>query len=385
LVDENRVRKKTKEGMEKIAEGGLSSSVGGGGGGMPPWVWALGLLVVMALGYAIWTLVEWTGAPTWRIGRLLKGMDIYKSVMQVTPVLCDASDAGLKVCDYYAAGASRAVFPGPGIFDFLSSGAIGKVLAAGARWIELDIWEQNGKPIVTIGNSKFNFRQTMNVVDLDDALTAVATQAWNPKTVPNDSDPIFLSLNIISNNTTTINNTAASVKTILRKQLLDATYSFQAKNIAQEPLCNLKGKCVIVSGGDTLKGTDLDELVNLSWSGPHLRRLTLTSAEETYDHEELTDFNRQNLTMVVPDPSAKNANKDPSIVWSYGCQAVLVNYSVPDESMEPYISQFQTASFVPKPEALRMQTPTYPSPTPQNPVKSFQPIRVTHPMYDVTV
>lgn len=42
--------------------------------------------------------------------------------------------------------------------------------------------------------------------------------------------------------------------------------------MAQEPLCNLKGKLLLISGKVT--GTKLEELVNLSWTSSNLRRLT---------------------------------------------------------------------------------------------------------------
>jgi hypothetical protein len=352
-------------------------------GPIPSWAWVVIILVVMAVIYISWTIIEMS-FPDVRIARLLKGMDIYKSLMAVAPVLCDASDNAYKVCDYYIASSARTVFPSGSIFDYVDPGTITKVLAAGARWIELDIFDEGGRPVVTAANTKFGFRQTYNKVYLEDALSAIAANAWNPKSVPNSTDPLFLSLNLLTENTTTMNNTAAIVLQALKSYMLDATYAHQAINIAQEPICNLKGKVVIVSGGN-IKNTDLDELVNLSWSGPYLRRYTVTQAEETYDHQELTDFNRQAMTVVVPDPSSKNDNKDATLAWNYGCQAVEMHYSKPDAAMETYIGQFQLASFVLKPLALRYNPPTYAAPTPQDPVKSYAPIQVTTPMYTATI
>lgn len=350
----------------------------------PGWLWAVGIAVIILFVYVIWYFIDWSNSSV-RLNRILKNLDIYKTIVSIAPVECtDPSSNPYKVCDYYIAGASRPIFAANSIFDYTSEQAIQKILVAGARWIELDIMEEGGKPIVSVENTRYNFRQTLNKVYLEDALNIIAQSAWNPSVVSNSSDPLFLSLNIAGNNTTLINNTAALINQYLGSKLLDTTYSYQRKNIAQEPICNLINKVVIVSGGNS-KNTDLDEFVNISWAGSNLRRNGLTATEETYDHNELTDYNKQNLTVVYQDPSTSNKNKSAEVCATYGCQVVMMNYASPDEAMEEYLERFQLSSFVLKPASLRYSTPTYPEPTPQNPVKSYQPISVNTSLYQITI
>lgn len=345
--------------------------------------WAL-IVLLVAVGVALaYILLQYTSA-TVRLARTLPGMDIYKGLLQVSPMACSATDSKTKVCDFYAAASSRSVFPADTLYDYVSADALTKVLATGARWLELDVFEEGGQPVVAYSKPGSGFRLTYNSVALADCLHAIAGGAWSTRVVPNASDPLFLSVNIHSDSATLINKVAAALKDVLRPWMLDLRYSHQSINIAQEPLCSLKGKLVVVSGGNHA-GTDMDELVNLSWSGPYLRRLTFTQAEEVHDTRELIDFNRKNLTMVVPEVTGSLTNNPPGAVWALGCQAVLMSFGSPDKAMATYLEKFQTVSFVEKPEELRYVPPTYKSPTPQDARKSYRPLQLKTPFITATI
>jgi hypothetical protein len=167
--------------------------------------------------------------------------------------------------------------------------------------------------------------------------------------------------------------------------MLDSTYSYQRKNLAVEPICNLQSKLIIVSGG-AMKGTLMEELVNLSWSTSHLRRMTYTQASQPHDHDELIDYNRNSITMVVPDIGEDLKNNNPQILFTFGCQWIMMNYGSIDNMMELYIGEFQENSIVLKPAALRPLKPKkYKKPTMPDPAVSFQPLRHTSPIYTATV
>jgi hypothetical protein len=130
----------------------------------------------------------------------------------------------------------------------------------------------------------------------------------------------------------------------------------------------------------------MEELTNMSWSSSHLRRLTYTQASQPHDEEELINHNRNNITMVVPDIGEDLVNNNPQILFSYGCQWIMMNYGSIDDMMELYISEFQEASTVLKPAALRPLKPKkYKKPAQADPAVSFQPMRHTSPIYDITV
>ena len=135
-----------------------------------------------------------------------------------------------------------------------------------------------------------------------------------------------------------------------------------------------------------MKGTLMEELVNISWSTSHLRRLTYTQASQPHDKDELITHNRNGITMVVPDIGTDLVNTNPQLLLSYGCQWILMNYGSVDSAMENYIGEFQENSIVLKPTALRALVPKkFKTPTLPDPGVSFQPMQKISPIYNVTV
>jgi hypothetical protein len=204
---------------------------------------------------------------------------------------------------------------------------------------------------------------------------------------PVSSDPFILSLVFHTNKTTVINATAQLLKdSALKSRLLDYSYGYQRKNLAIEPVCNLQNKVIIVSGGGEINGTLMEEMVNLSWSTSNLRRYTYSQGAQPHDHEELIDYNRNHITMVIPDNLEDLKNNNPEILFTYGCQWNLMNYGSIDDMMELYIGEFQENSILLKPAALRpLKEKKYKVPTMPDPSVSFQPMQKISPIYNITV
>jgi hypothetical protein len=105
----------------------------------------------------------------------------------------------------------------------------------------------------------------------------------------------------------------------------------------------------------------------------------------THDADELTTFNKKGITMVVPDGSTSLENSNPQILFTYGCQWVMMNYGSLDKAMAVYTGHFAASSTLLKPDQLRFQPTTYAKPTPQDPSRSFQPKRMKSPLFDATI
>jgi hypothetical protein len=287
------------------------------------------------------------------------------------------------------AGSSYSVFPGAEIYDYVSDSIIPLVVKAGARIIELDIYsDPDGLPVVGLKNQKLGTDYAYNTVPFEACCVSICNTAFNSITCPVSSDPFVLSCAFQTTNSKTINSCARILADTCRAYLLDETYSYNRKNLATEPLCNLQRKLVIVSGGGDIKGTAFEELVNLSWSTSNLRRMTYSQASQPHDYEELVDYNREHITMVVPDAVAGDlVNSNPQILFTYGCQWNLMNYGSIDSMMELYIGQFQENSLVLKPAPLRPLTPKkYKMPTMPDPNSvSFQPMQKTSPIYNIVI
>lgn len=352
-----------------------------------PWIIPIGIVVVgliIWLGYTLYKMFT----PT-EVQALLKAkptFQTYESVTKLAPLGCPQTPA-YRLCDFYLAGSSYSVFPGADVFDYVSDKILPMVIKAGARLVELDIYaDESDKPVVGLKNQKLGTDYAYNTVPLTACLVSIANTAFNSITCPVSTDPFLLSLVFHTDKTTVINATAQLLKDGLKSRLLDYSYGYQRKNLAVEPICNLQNKVVIVSGGGEIKGTLMEEMVNLSWSTSHLRRYTYSQASQPHDHDELIDFNRNHMTMVVSDTLEDLKNNNPQILFTYGCQLNLMNYGSIDDMMELYIGEFQENSVVLKPAALRPLAPKkYKTPVQADPAVSFQPIQKTSPIYNATI
>lgn len=299
---------------------------------------------------------------------------LYKGLSTPAPYVCDENS---RVCDNYIAASARSCFSG----SWAGTAALAAVLTSGARWITLDIHELAGQPVICDMNENWQFRTSMNSVPLADVLHTIMDIAWDVGKVTNATDPLFIHFDTHTEDVNVLAQVAQSVKNVLRPKLLGLDYSHQNKDIAQEKICTLKGKAVIVSNG--VKGSLMDEVTNWVAGGPSLRRLTVLDAEETYDATELTNFNRQRVTLCTLGPDKKN--RSPKVAWHYGCQVVLLDWSSIGDEMNAVMEQFGRQAIVTKPEELLFSQPTFKRATPQDPTKYYTPIQVVSKLYTATI
>lgn len=340
-------------------------------------------LLIVVIGY--WLYLSFTPSESKALAAAKPNFAAYEKVTKLAPLGCPQTPA-YRLCDFYTAASSYSVFPGAKIYDYVSDQIIPLVVKSGARMIELDVYDDgSSKPVVGLKNQNLGTDYAYNTVPFEACCVALANTAFNSVTSPVSSDPFILSLVFHTKNTTVLNACSEIIKTTCRPYLLDAEYGYQRRNLVVEPVCNLQRKIVLVSGSE-VKGTLMEELVNISWATSHLRRLTYTQASQPHDADELINHNRNHITMVVPDIGDDLVNFNPQILFSYGCQWIMMNYGSVDTAMENYIGEFQENSLVLKPAPLRPLRPKkFKKPTLPDPSVSFQPMRKTSPIYDVTV
>jgi hypothetical protein len=351
---------------------------------LPPWLQYLLLaLIVIGIGYAIWKSVEPSKSKA--LGKAKPVFKTYDQVTKLAPLGCPQTPA-YRLCDFYTASSSYSIFPGADVYDYVSDTILPLVIKAGPRLVELDIYaDDQDKPVVGLKNQKLGTDYAYNTVPFQACCISIINNAFNSISCPVSSDPFMLSLVFHTDKTNVINACAEILKTTCKSRLLDYEYGYQRKNLAIEPVCNLQNKLIIVSGGE-IKGTLMEELVNLSWSTSSLRRMTYTQASQPHDQDELINYNRNHITIVVPDIGEDLKNNNPQILFTYGCQWIMMNYGSIDTMMEVYIGEFQETSLVLKPAALRPLKPKkYKTPVMPDPAVSFQPQQKVSPIYNVTV
>jgi hypothetical protein len=346
-------------------------------------MWVIGFAVVAILGLFFVFIVypALLGNSTVTVMRAKNAFKTYGLVTDLTPLACPTDD-DTRLCDYYIASSAYSIFPSTYTFDFVSDSIIPLVVKAGARLIELDVYAgENDKPVVGLKNEDVGYDYAKNSISFESCCVSLGNSAFNKVDTPLSSDPFILSIVFHTDKRTVHDACAEILKSTLQRYMLGPEYAYHRKNLAQEPICNLAGKLIIVSGGN-MKGSLFEEIVNLSWSTSNLRRLTYMQASQPYDHEELIESNRKHITMVVPEPVPDLKNNNPTILFGYGCQWNLVNYGSLDSMMELYVGEFQQGSIVLKPEHLRYTPIQAKIPAIPDPSISFQPMSHTSPIYD---
>lgn len=200
-----------------------------------------------------------------------------------------------RLCDYTVAGA---------VFE-----DIPKALKRGIRLLELHVFsDEQDEPVVAARP----FNSGSDVVDenisFEQAMVDITNDAFPSK------DPFILSIVPHTDKSFTLNRVAYHISTTVRKHLVD----MKDDQIVTAPLDSLANKIVIVSGN--IAGTELEPLVNLSWTGSLCRRLSHHQATHPRDPEELVQFNTDRISIVAPEMIFKNLKANPETPIAYGCQ-----------------------------------------------------------------
>lgn len=334
-----------------------------------------------------------------RVPRFLNRLKCYMSITNISSLASCKEITNKKnnyrLCDFFIASSYKSYLPCTNYYDFASSQAIKAVLSYGARYIDLDIFNKNfnqcTEPIVCNGTELGNWHWT-TTISFEEVCETIANTAFS-KLINNSSDPLFINLNLnINSNIDTANKIAKLLEKYFGKRLLSRKYSYQginpnpdaSVNIATVPITELFNKVIIICDKD-YEDSKLEELVNISKKvQSNFRTLTYTEVKDSYDLEELTDFNRKNLTRVVIDKVYRKKNNfNYNIPWYMGSQFICMDYFHPDEHMKSYLKRFKNSSFVLKPYKLRYN-PTYiKSPKKQDKRIAFDPQRFTSPTHSI--
>lgn len=198
-----------------------------------------------------------------------------------------------RLCDYWTAGS---------VFDDIPT-----VLSRGVRLIELHVYsDEQGYPIVSKHTLSEGYDYAEDNWTFEECCIAILNGAFP------SSDPMIISIVPHTENAVTMNRMAEHLKTTVRRHLIEG-------DVTRRPIDSLANKLIIVSGGN-IQGTELEELVNMSWMGSELRRLTYNQAVHTRDQPELVAYNRNRISIVSIDEGFGKSNVNPDTVLAYGCQ-----------------------------------------------------------------
>ena len=365
-----------------------------------------------------------------------------------------------KLCEYNISSSYNCFLIGSQILDYCSIDMIQKVLILGARYIEIPIYDLEKRDETTpILYSGFrNYRLSLNYIKVEKALELIGATAFNSRALDNYNDPLFIFLNIKTTNVKTLDKVNDYIIKYLNKYLLPKTYNHI--NIAYTKMCDLEGKCVILSSNGYQK-SKLDTIINCSTETSYLKRITYNEAllnkdemmgpkfklnsnkvrfvssniKDSHDHkakfrdhleivdnninffnygitkgdglnisgsknaknnsgeymytihsitrnkiifekdveltneevgtyitleiydshidsEKLEEYNKNNLTIVVPDSKFTSTNYNYTNIMYKGCQFVCMNFQNVDKYMKQYFNLFKEKALMFKPRVL---------------------------------
>ena len=334
---------------------------------------------ILLLGFTsalIIMLIIYFFSQSFRVDRAISKMLVYQGFQTISSL--DYNALGKKrLGDFYIASSYNAAHCGYQMFDYTSNKIVLSVLQSGARYIELNVFNSEfgdkAFPVVSMGYKQGEWKIMLSDTPLETIFETIANNAFKISSgnegVNNPDDPLFIGLNLNTNsNLNCLNLIAFLITKYFSKRLLGSEYSYQNNDaIADISLIKLAGNSnnggsVVIFTSDGFQGSGLEEIVNYSWDNidnnpKHAmqRLLYSTIMDPTYNSQQLIDYNRTGLTIIVPHQEGDfyNTNFDPTKAFELGCQFIAMEFQYVDSNMDMYITRFKEKSFILKQKDLR--------------------------------
>jgi hypothetical protein len=305
--------------------------------------------------------------------------DLYPSVDgNIRPITSSDPDCSGNLYDYYIKTAYNACSGGSYKNDFVNIDVLKAVIKQGIRCLDFEIYSVNNQPVVATSTSdSYYVKETFNSVNFSSVMDTIRNYAFSGGTCPNPTDPLLIHLRCKSNNQDMYTN-LANVFESNTDIMLGKEYSYENanQNLGNVPLLSLQNKVLLImdrSNTAFMENDTLLEYVNLTSNSIFMRVYDYYNVKNSPDINELTEFNRQNMTMVTPDSGPNPSNPSGMVCRASGCQMIAMRYQYVDNNLMENALFFDRAgyAFALKPASLRYQPVIVPSPTPQNPDYSY--------------
>jgi hypothetical protein len=312
--------------------------------------------------------------------RECKDMNANYGELRTTITSIDKSleDYGYTFKDYYIKTAYNCCSGGNYKNDYVDTCILKDILKQGVRGLDFEIFSIDNEPVIatSTGDSYF-IKETFNYVNFSDVMAIIRDYAFASSTSPNPLDPIVIHLRIKSTNQDMYKRFAEILKGF-NTLMLDDSYSYECHgtNMGNVKLTDIMGKIVLIvdrSNTSFLECPEFYEYVNMTSNSVFMRGLHYYDIKYTPDMSELIDFNKQNMTIGMPDKGTNPENPSAIVMREMGCQFIGMRYPLIDTNIEENNSFFDENghAFVLKPEKLRYIPVTIPLPPAQNPELSY--------------
>jgi hypothetical protein len=304
---------------------------------------------------------------------------LYPSVNgNLRPITNSDPDCSGNLFDYYIKTAYNSCSGGSYKNDFVDICNLKAVIKQGVRCLDFEIYSINNQPVVATSTvDSYYVKETFNSVNFGSVMDTIRNYAFSGSTCPNPTDPLLIHLRFMSNN----QNMYSNLVNIFKSNtdiMLGPSYSFESVgvNLGNVPLMSLQNKIILVvdrSNTAFLENQDLLEYVNITSNSVFMREYTYYNVKNNPDINELTEYNKRGMTIVLPDNGFSPANPSGLVCRTSGCQMVAMRYQLVDNYLMENALFFDRTgyAFALKPPELRYQPVTVPAPTPQLPEYSY--------------
>jgi hypothetical protein len=259
--------------------------------------------------------------------------------------------------------------------DWVDLCALGNAIKQGCRCLDFEIYCLNDTPVVAVSSiDMVGVKQSYNAIPTSQVLNEINTYAFSEVKVPsegkdkrfcpNPKDPLLLHFRLKTNKVNVLNQLAAEIAETLGNRLLPIEYmrEYNGKNLTKVPIENFLGKVVImVEKSNASQGMpilyqskNLWELTNVTTNSAFIHEKLFTDIKNATDPNDIIDFNRQNMTIVLPDMNEYDINYIFTVPQVLGCQLISMNFQSHDQNLVTYNDFFEQegSAFVPKPDSL---------------------------------
>jgi len=295
--------------------------------------------------------------------------------------------------DFYIRTAYNCCAIGDFTNTFVDLCALENVLKQGARCLDFEIYAVDNQPVIAVSASdNVYFKQSFNYLTTNDVLNYINTYAFSGAMCPNPQDPLILHFRFKTDLVPIMNKFASDVQNILGDRLLNNNYNdaYFGKNLGGVPISNFMRKIIIsvnIHNKEVLKAEKLMKVTNIESGSPFLRQLRKHDVLYTPSSNELTDYNKQNMSIAIPDVTYSTENLPFHLCQEYGIQMIGMCYQNFDSNMELCAEFFgeNNAAFVLKPASLRYEPIVIEKPKPLPKSVSFAPRNIQKPYYSFKI
>ena len=275
--------------------------------------------------------------------------------------------AGKNLRDFYIKTAYNCCASGQFKSDYVSMCALQNAIKQGVRCLDFEIFCIDNIPVVGVSSIDIvGVKQSYNSLPVSMVLKELNSIAFSETSgiCPNPKDPLLLHFRIKTNNVNILNILASEIAENLGDKLLPIEYMRECNgtNITKRPIKDFIGKVVIMveknSSANSMpllyQSKNMWELTNVTTNSVFIHENRYMDIKNSNDLETITDFNKQNMTLILPDLSVSTINYISTVPQAIGCQLMAMNFQNVDQNLLTYNELFEKkeSAFVPKPNEL---------------------------------